>query len=64
MELVLSQSVAYNNIAPDNTIRLWDVSSGKEILLLGKFKNGDWIVTTPDGRFDTNKLENRKGCIG
>ncbi len=45
----------------DRTVRLWDVSTGQELCRLVKFVNGDWIVATPDGRFDTNNLEDIKG---
>ena len=60
-KLILSQSNAYNNNAPDNTTKVWDVSSEKELLQMVKFQNGDWIVTTPDGRFDTNNLDKVEG---
>jgi WD40 repeat protein len=53
-KLLLSES-------KDNTSKIWDVSSGKELLQMVKYQNGDWIVTTPDGRFDTNNLDKVEG---
>jgi WD40 repeat protein len=45
----------------DNTTKLWDTLTGKEICQLVSSENGDWIVTTPDGRFDTNNLDKVEG---
>lgn len=37
----------------DNTLRLWDISSGKEIAKLFLFDGSDdWVVLSPNGRFD------------
>jgi WD40 repeat protein len=45
----------------DGTIKFWNVSSGSEIATIVPLDE-DWLVTTPDGRFDTNKsLDNIKG---
>ncbi|MBK7709214.1 MAG: hypothetical protein IPJ30_26530 [Acidobacteria bacterium] len=41
--------------------KIWHVSNGKELLQMVKYQNGDWIVTTPDGRFDTNNLDKVEG---
>ena len=45
----------------DGTSRIWSIETGKEICKLTSFANGDWIVTTPDGRFDTNNLDKVEG---
>jgi uncharacterized caspase-like protein len=45
----------------DKTVKLWDVTSGKELCSLIALDIGDWVVITPDGRFDTNKLEHPEG---
>jgi hypothetical protein len=37
----------------DGTVRLWDVATGKERCQLHSLGAGtDWLVVTPDGRFD------------
>lgn len=45
----------------DSTLRVWDISSGKELCRLISFEDGTWAVVTPDGRFDTNNLEEIRG---
>ncbi len=45
----------------DTTVRLWNVSSGTELCRLISFRDGNWIVVAPDGRFDTSNLEEIKG---
>ncbi len=40
----------------DNTLRLWDLRTGKELAKLFLFeKTNDWVVLTPDGRFDATQ---------
>ena len=41
----------------DTTTRLWDSATGKELATLISAENGDWFVTDPEGRFDTNDLD-------
>ncbi len=41
--------------------KLWDVATGKELCSLIAIDENDWVVATPDGRFDTNKIEDSKG---
>jgi WD40 repeat protein len=41
----------------DGTTRIWDVQSGRELATLIAFTNGGWVVTDPEGRFDTNQLD-------
>jgi WD40 repeat protein len=41
----------------DGTVKLWRVSDGKELATLISFTDGTWVVTDPEGRFDTADLE-------
>jgi WD40 repeat protein len=41
----------------DSTTKLWRVSDGKELATLVSFTDGTWVVTDPEGRFDTADLE-------
>src|SRR5207249_4657691 len=45
----------------DSTTRIRRADSGAEVCRLITFINGDWIVVAPDGRFDTNNLDQIKG---
>jgi WD40 repeat protein/uncharacterized caspase-like protein len=45
----------------DGAMAVWDFVSGQELCRLTSFENGDWVVTTSDGRFDTNNLEDIQG---
>ena len=45
----------------DRTTRLWDVTTLQEVCRLLSFRDGTWVVVTPDGRFETNNLENIPG---
>ncbi len=38
----------------DNTIRIWDKKEKKEIVKLISSKNGEWIIATPDGYYNTS----------
>ena len=42
----------------DATTRLWDLATGQERCRLISFPDGGWVVATPDGRFDTDRLDN------
>lgn len=42
----------------DASVFLWDVSAGRPLCRLLSFTGGDWVVVAPDGRFDTNSLDN------
>jgi len=44
----------------DGTVRLWRTTNGSRICTLVSNTSG-WVVTTPDGRFDTNNLDEIKG---
>ena len=45
----------------DRKIKLWDVATGKELCSLIAIDENDWAVVAPDGRFDTNKIEDTQG---
>jgi WD40 repeat protein len=45
----------------NDAIKLWDVATGVELASLISFDNGGWVVVTPDGRFDTNRIDDVKG---
>jgi len=38
----------------DGTLRLWNPDTGKEIVQMIAFKDGEWIVTTPDGYYNSS----------
>jgi WD40 repeat protein len=43
-------------VSEDRTTRLWDPTTGKERCQLYSLNMGaDWLVVTPDGRFDGSK---------
>jgi len=41
---------------------LVDVATGKELCRLVSFHDGSWAVIDPDGRFDTNNLDESRAC--
>lgn len=45
----------------DMTSRLWDVATGKHLATLLTSDKGAWVVTDPDGRYDSNDAENTPG---
>jgi len=45
----------------DGTIRVCEVPSLREVLRLFSLRDGSVVAVTPDGRFDTNNLEEIKG---
>ena len=45
----------------DQTARLWNVGSGKEIVQLLSLTNNVWVAVTPEGRFDTDSIEEING---
>ncbi|HEX7312605.1 MAG TPA: caspase family protein [Pyrinomonadaceae bacterium] len=44
----------------DNSLRLWQVGAGRELCRMISFTNETWAVIDPDGRFDTNDLEDNR----
>jgi hypothetical protein len=36
----------------DNTIRIWSIKLGRELASLISLKQGNWLITTPEGFFD------------
>lgn len=45
----------------DKTAIIWDITTGKWLAKLITFTDGTWAVVDPEGRFDTNNLEEIKG---
>jgi WD40 repeat protein/uncharacterized caspase-like protein len=45
----------------DQTTRIWNPLTGAELCRLISFRDGSWIVVDPEGRFDTNNLEEIQG---
>ena len=41
--------------AYDNTARLWDIATGRELALFATFTDGSWIVLTPEGFFNASE---------
>ncbi len=39
----------------DNTARLWNTATGKELLRLINFKDGEWLIMTPEGYYNASK---------
>jgi len=53
MSVVFSHNERYIlSCGEDKTIKLWEVSTGKLLFTRIQMNQDDWIVTTPDGRFD------------
>lgn len=44
----------------DGTVKFWDLPNNRTVATLVSLGKNEWVVTTPDGQFDTNKLENPK----
>ncbi|MFH1090052.1 MAG: hypothetical protein V1742_00635, partial [Pseudomonadota bacterium] len=38
----------------DNTMRLWDLKTGREIAQFVSFADGGWVVITPEGYFNAS----------
>lgn len=38
----------------DSTVKLWNVATGQLLATLVGFNDGQWAVTTPDGRYDSS----------
>ena len=60
--LEISRNGNLFSTSQDGTVRIWDMESGMEKLALMEFKDGTWIVVDPEGRFDTNNLEEIRGA--
>jgi len=39
----------------EGLIRYWNTKTGKELLTMVNFKDGEWVAITPDGYFDASK---------
>jgi WD40 repeat protein len=42
------------SVSWDRTLKLWNPKTGVELATLIPFDKNDWVIFTPDGRFDTN----------
>ena len=40
--------------SPDGTVRLWDQTTGREVGQFVDFGNGEWIVITPEGYYNSS----------
>lgn len=38
----------------DGTVRIWDISTGKEVVQMVRFTDGEWIVITPEGYYNSS----------
>ena len=38
----------------DGTVRIWDISTGKEVAQMVRFTDGEWIVITPEGYYNSS----------
>jgi len=45
----------------DGTTRFWNAQTAGELCQLISFNHGDWMVVDPEGRFDTNNLDEIRG---
>jgi WD40 repeat protein len=77
--IALADDVSVNDIcfSPDGrfiliadaegSVRFYDpeakADTEREVCQIFSFSDGSWVVVAPDGRFDTNNLENLKGLI-
>ena len=43
-------------VASDGVVKMWDVDSGRELVKLICFKDGQWIAVTSDGYFVSVRL--------
>jgi WD40 repeat protein len=51
--LLASRSLLFS-CSEDNTTKIWNANSGKEIATLIAIDSTDWVVTTPSGLFDAS----------
>lgn len=47
----------------EGSVRFYDPEAERDICRLFSFRDGSWLVVAPDGRFDTNNLEEIKGLV-
>ncbi|MEW6616174.1 MAG: caspase family protein [Thermodesulfobacteriota bacterium] len=38
----------------DGTVRMWNVATGSEIAMLASFRNGEWLIITPEGYYNSS----------
>ena len=46
--------VCHDTSSYDGTSRIWDVSTGREIVQLVNFYDGEWLAITPDGFYNAS----------
>lgn len=47
----------------DGTFRIWNSETGEQLAAIIALENNQWVVTTPEGRFDTNKPLEEKAAL-
>jgi len=43
------------SIGQDKVIRYWNINTGKELYAKAIFDDGEWVIFTPEGYFDTSE---------
>ncbi|MEM4202154.1 MAG: hypothetical protein QW786_02995 [Candidatus Hadarchaeum sp.] len=51
---VLTGAATIFRNSSDNTARLWDVATGRELCRWYAFQDGHWLILTPEGYFETD----------
>jgi WD40 repeat protein len=59
LDIITSISITNDNrlvgsSSEDNTVRLWDRENQEEVVKLVSSKDGEWIIATPDGYYNTS----------
>jgi WD40 repeat protein/uncharacterized caspase-like protein len=69
-EMQSFRGIASANVSPDGRFiftrsggatHVWKTATGQELCQLISFRDGTWVVVDPEGRFDTNNLDNNRG---
>jgi WD40 repeat protein len=43
------------SVSWDGSLKVWDISSGREMVQLTGFSNGEWIIITPEGYYNSSQ---------